>query len=112
MALLNTAERYGALTKALHWIIAGLFAFQLGSAWIMVRLQDGGSLAGILEGNGLTWNDLPPGNYGLYVPGVGAPFSGAVSPSAASTGPGARRRHAWTRRLVRSDSPSPRSCPR
>ena len=56
MALLNTTERYGSLTKALHWIVAALFAFQLGSAWIMVRLQDGGSLAGIGQDAWYNWH--------------------------------------------------------
>jgi cytochrome b561 len=38
--LLNSSAGYGALPKAVHWIVVALFAFQLGSALVMVRLDD------------------------------------------------------------------------
>jgi cytochrome b561 len=40
MPLLNSSAGYGSLTKALHWIIVALFAWQLGSAVAMTRLDD------------------------------------------------------------------------
>jgi cytochrome b561 len=39
--LLNTPQAYGGLTKALHWSIAAIFAFQLGSGLVMTRLAQG-----------------------------------------------------------------------
>jgi cytochrome b561 len=47
MPLLNTREGYGGLTKAFHWITVGLFAFQLLSALIMLRLDEHGSVVGL-----------------------------------------------------------------
>lgn len=47
MPLLNTQEGYGGLTKAFHWVILGLFAFQLLSALIMLRLDEQGSVVGV-----------------------------------------------------------------
>jgi cytochrome b561 len=41
MPLLNTSTAYGGLNKALHWAIAGLFAAQLLSGPLMVRLGEG-----------------------------------------------------------------------
>ena len=38
MALLNTKEGYGALTKLFHWAIVALFAFQFAAGNIMVRI--------------------------------------------------------------------------
>ena len=46
MALLNSPTRYGALMKALHWSIAGLFAFQLASSQVMTRLAEGQAALG------------------------------------------------------------------
>ena len=40
MPLLNSAEGYGSLTKALHWLVVALFAFQVVSALTMTRLGD------------------------------------------------------------------------
>ncbi|MBP0463285.1 cytochrome b [Roseomonas sp. PWR1] len=40
MAFLNSADGYGSLTKALHWAVVALFAFQLVSAPVMVRLPE------------------------------------------------------------------------
>ncbi len=47
MPLLNSREGYGALPKAAHWIIAALFAWQLGSGLVMTRLGDGERIAGL-----------------------------------------------------------------
>jgi len=40
MPLLNSARGYGGLTKALHWIVVVLFAWQVGSALVMTRLPE------------------------------------------------------------------------
>jgi cytochrome b561 len=50
MKLLNDPDGFGALTKAFHWIVVLLFAFQLASAFVMVRLEDGERVLG-LDGN-------------------------------------------------------------
>jgi len=39
--LLNRPHGYGALTKAFHWLMVALFAFQLGSGLVMTRLGMG-----------------------------------------------------------------------
>lgn len=46
MALLSTSAGYGALTKVFHWMVEGLFAFQLLSALVMLRLDEHGSVIG------------------------------------------------------------------
>jgi cytochrome b561 len=40
MPLLNSAAGYGSLTKALHWIVVGLFAVQVAAGLVMTRLPD------------------------------------------------------------------------
>lgn len=45
MPLLNSAAGYGSLTKALHWAVVALFAFQLVSAPVMVRLPEEAAVA-------------------------------------------------------------------
>ena len=47
MPLLNTAAGYGGLTKALHWLVVGLFSFQLVSAFIMLRMDEHGVVIGL-----------------------------------------------------------------
>jgi cytochrome b561 len=39
MALLNTQNGYGALTKFFHWFIVVLFAFQFAVANIMLHID-------------------------------------------------------------------------
>ena len=39
MALLNTQDGYGALTKLIHWLVVALFAFQFAAANIMLRID-------------------------------------------------------------------------
>lgn len=45
--LLNHSHAYGSLTKAFHWLIVGLFAFQLFSGLVMIRLGPGATADGI-----------------------------------------------------------------
>jgi cytochrome b561 len=40
MPLLNSSAGYGSLTKGLHWIVVAIFAWQVGSALVMTRLDD------------------------------------------------------------------------
>lgn len=40
MALHNSSDGYGSLTKACHWIVVGLFAWQVCSGLTMTRLGD------------------------------------------------------------------------
>lgn len=40
MPLFNSAQGYGSLTKALHWLVVALFALQIVSALTMTRLGD------------------------------------------------------------------------
>lgn len=56
MALLNSAAGYGALTKALHWTAAALFAAQLLSGPVMVRLEEGGSALGLGQDALFNWH--------------------------------------------------------
>lgn len=46
MAWLNGPSGYGGLTKAFHWLTLVLFAFQLLSALIMLRLDEHGRVLG------------------------------------------------------------------
>ena len=41
--LLNQPHAYGALTKAFHWLVVALFAFQFASGLTMTRLGPGPS---------------------------------------------------------------------
>lgn len=51
MPLHNSADGYGALTKACHWAIVALFAFQYAAGHAMIRLGDAtGSLAAARDG--------------------------------------------------------------
>ncbi len=56
MALLNTHDAYGGLTKTFHWITVGLFAFQLLSALIMLRLDDDGTVIGVGRDSWYNWH--------------------------------------------------------
>ncbi|BDG72222.1 cytochrome b [Roseomonas fluvialis] len=40
MPMLNSPQGYGSLTKALHWIVAALFAVQVAAGLVMTRLPD------------------------------------------------------------------------
>lgn len=56
MALLNSRDGYGSLTKAFHWIIVALFAFQLFSALVMTRMDDAGTVAGVGRDAWYNWH--------------------------------------------------------
>jgi cytochrome b561 len=54
--LLNTPAGYGALTKAFHWIVVGLFAFQLLSGLVMTRLDEQGVAIGLGANDWYNWH--------------------------------------------------------
>lgn len=56
MQLFNSATRYGALTKAIHWLMAVLFAVQIISGTIMVRLGPDGTVLGVGESGYYNWH--------------------------------------------------------
>ena len=56
MALFNGPGGYGALTKALHWGIAALFAFQFVAGHIMVRLPADGRQLGLGVDTWFNWH--------------------------------------------------------
>jgi cytochrome b561 len=56
MALLNTRDGYGSLTKALHWLVVALFAFQFAAANIMLRLDDAGTALGLSQAAYYNWH--------------------------------------------------------
>ena len=49
MRLLNSRHGYGALTKALHWAVVVLFAFQYAGASIMLRTGEGQTTLGLAQ---------------------------------------------------------------
>ena len=56
MALLNTKEGYGGLTKFFHWLVVGLFAFQFAAANIMLRTDDGQTALGLSQATYYNWH--------------------------------------------------------
>ncbi len=56
MPLLNSSAGYGAVAKSLHWLIAGLFALQLLSGEIMVRLAPSGTAMGVTQAGYYNWH--------------------------------------------------------
>jgi len=54
--LFNSSAGYGALTKALHWGVAALFAFQFLSASIMTRLDTTGTALGVSQAGYYNWH--------------------------------------------------------
>lgn len=56
MALLNSADGYGALTKALHWLIAGLFLTQYFTAVVMLRTPAEGTMLGMAQSTTYNWH--------------------------------------------------------
>lgn len=56
MALLNGQNRYGALTKLLHWAIVVLFAFQYAGAAIMLRADPAGTTFGLGQSAYYNWH--------------------------------------------------------
>ena len=62
--MLNTEERYGALTKLLHWLIVLLFAFQYFAGHVMMAMLHGdwgltpkSALLGLDMNNWFNWHD-------------------------------------------------------
>lgn len=53
---LNSAAGYGRLTKAFHWLTAALFAFQLLSGPLMVRMEEGGRALGLAQESWFDWH--------------------------------------------------------
>lgn len=56
MPMLNSRHGYGTLTKALHWVIVALFAFQYAGAWIMLRTADGETTLGLPQTTYYNWH--------------------------------------------------------
>jgi cytochrome b561 len=56
VSLLNGPGGYGALTKALHWSIAGLFAFQYVAASIMTRIGPAETALGLSQASWFNWH--------------------------------------------------------
>jgi cytochrome b561 len=56
MALLNTKEGYGALTKLLHWAVVALFAFQFAAANIMLRIGPNETTLGLTQDTFYNWH--------------------------------------------------------
>lgn len=56
MTLRNTSDGYGALTKTLHWLVVGLFAFQFAAANIMLRMDESGAVLGLSRDIYYNWH--------------------------------------------------------
>ena len=56
MALLNTKDGYGTLTKFLHWAVVALFVFQFVAAHIMVRLDANETALGLSQNTYYNWH--------------------------------------------------------
>ncbi len=56
MSLLNSASGYGGLTKALHWLIAGMFAFQYAAGAVMTRMAPSGMALGLPQSAWYNWH--------------------------------------------------------
>jgi cytochrome b561 len=56
MALWNSKEGYGALTKLCHWLVVALFAFQFAAANIMLRIDENGTALGLTQAAYYNWH--------------------------------------------------------
>ena len=56
MALLNTQDGYGALTKFIHWLVVALFAFQFAAANIMLRIDGDETALGLTQAAYYNWH--------------------------------------------------------
>ncbi len=56
MTLLNTPTGYGAITKALHWLIALLFAAQYFTAAVMIRTPPDSVAFGLSQATLYNWH--------------------------------------------------------
>ena len=56
MALRNSDGGYGAVTKICHWLVAVLVICQYGTAAIMLRTPDNGSILGLAQSTSYDWH--------------------------------------------------------
>ena len=56
MGLINSAHGYGTLTKALHWAVVGLFAFQYVGAAVMLRTGAEEATLGLSQATYYNWH--------------------------------------------------------
>jgi cytochrome b561 len=56
VSLLNSSKGYGGLTKALHWLIAVLFAFQFIAGAVMTRMAPSGIAIGLTQSAWFNWH--------------------------------------------------------
>lgn len=56
MALTNSAEGYGSLTKLFHWLIVILFAWQYLSGNVMLGMERGSTIAGLDQNAYFNWH--------------------------------------------------------
>ena len=64
--LKNTPSRYGVVTKALHWIVFALIAYQFLSANLMLHLSRGATVLGLNQDHFFNWHK----SIGLVIFGV------------------------------------------
>lgn len=56
MSLANPRDRYGAISRSLHWIVVLLFVFQYVSANLTLRVERGETLLGLTQGWLYNWH--------------------------------------------------------
>jgi cytochrome b561 len=56
MPLHNSSSGYGTLTKALHWLVVALFAFQFAAAYTMLNLNGDATTMGISQSTYYNWH--------------------------------------------------------
>jgi cytochrome b561 len=56
MALRNTPHSYGSVTKTLHWLVVGLFAYQLIGAHLMTRIGGEARILGWGQNDLYNWH--------------------------------------------------------
>lgn len=56
MPLLNTPHAYGAVTRALHWAVFAMFAYQYLGANLMTRIGRGATVAGMNQDMLYNWH--------------------------------------------------------
>jgi len=63
MALHNSENGYGALTKLCHWVVVVLFVCQYGSASLMLHTPDDSTMLGLRQSTYFDWHK----SFGLIV---------------------------------------------
>jgi cytochrome b561 len=56
MPLHNSSSGYGTLTKALHWLVVALFAFQFAAAYTMLSLDGEVTAMGMCQSTYYNWH--------------------------------------------------------